>query len=88
MGGKLTAAVSQSLVAASKLPEAARVRLAEGTYPDEASLKAAIDREREYVKTLTGSGQPFGNTPAAATPALTEADRLKAQDAVINRYMR
>jgi len=88
MSNTLTAAVSQSLVAASKLPEAARVRLAEGTYPDEASLKAAIDREREYVKTLTGSGQPFGNAPAAATPALTEADRLKAQDAVINRYMR
>ena len=87
MGAMLTATVRQSLVAASKLPEAARVRLAEGNYTDEAALAAAIDREREYIKTLTGSGQPFGNAPGTA-PALTEADRLKAQDAVINRYMR
>jgi len=60
---------------ASRLPQQAQGRLAEGQYLDAEALKAAIKAERAYIKELTGSGKPFaqGDTaPADAT--MSEAD--------------
>jgi hypothetical protein len=82
---KLTAEAVKQLVEASKLPAASQVRLTEQQYGDEATLKAAIVKERDYVKVLTGSGQPFGNAAGAVDAPLSEADRIKAQDALLER---
>jgi hypothetical protein len=54
------------LLAETNLPSASKKRLAKGQYEDESALREAILAEIEYVKTLTGSGQPFGQGTSQA----------------------
>ena len=62
---------------ATNLPKASRARLAEAEYADEAALEEAVKGEIEYVKAITGSGKPFGQSggPPQKEPLTEEAQK-------------
>lgn len=77
-----------SVLAESHLPKVSVERLSKSMYSDAESLAASINAEREYIKTLTGSGQPNAARPTTKTPAATTLqERNKAQDAVNKRWL-
>jgi hypothetical protein len=69
------------LLAETNLPSASKKRLAGGQYEDESALREAVLAEIDYVKALTGSGQPFGqgSSQAQAQQKLLE-ERLSEID--------
>ena len=56
---QLAEAEVAKLLSETNLPSTARKRLVQGEYEDESALREAILAEAEYIKALTGSGQPF-----------------------------
>jgi len=76
------------LLKASSLPGAAQKRLAEAEYKGEVEVKTAITAEVEYLKTITGSGKPFGQgggQPAEET-RISEADVQKRFDEIDRQH--
>ena len=73
-----------TLLKASTLPGAAQKRLAEAEYKSEAVVRAAITAEVAYLKTITGSGKPFGQGGGLALEAqrISEDDIQKKFDAI------
>ena len=63
-GVKMDKEQIEKLLSESELPQEAQERLAGAEYEDESALRQAVLAEVEYVKTLTGSGQPFGQGPS------------------------
>jgi hypothetical protein len=49
----------KKLLSETRLPQASRDRLTGGEWADEEALKVAIAAEVEYIKAVSGSGQPF-----------------------------
>jgi hypothetical protein len=85
----LTPEAISAVLEATHLPAAAKAKLVTGTYVSEASLKAAIGQETEYVKALTGSGKPFAQGPSRgpdAGKAMTEAEYAAAMDGILGRH--
>ena len=85
----LTADAISAALEATNLPAAAKAKLTAGVYVSEASLKAAIGQETEYVKALTGSGKPFAQGPSNgpdAGKAMTEAEYATAMDGILGRH--
>jgi hypothetical protein len=85
----LTADAISAALEATNLPAAAKAKLTAGVYVSEASLKAAIGQETEYVKALTGSGKPFAQGPSRgpdAGKAMTEAEYATAMDGILGRH--
>ncbi len=78
------------LLSTSGLPKPAQDRLAEATYADEAAVQTAIQREIDYVKTLTGSGRPVGMGEAAGSASGNPVDLKevgKAKAAVNEKFL-
>ena len=78
----------EGFLKASTLPEVAQKRLAEAEYKDEAEVKTAIAAEVAYLKTITGSGKPFGQgggQPPEET-RISEADVQKRFDAIDRQH--
>lgn len=75
------------IVGETHLPDAAQKRLAAQPYANEKELRTAIEAEVEYVKTLTGSGKPWGlgGTQPADQP-ISEADYQKSLDEIDRRH--
>lgn len=85
----LTAEAISAALEATNLPAVAKARLAAAGFTDQASLKAAIGQETEYVKALTGSGKPFAQGPSRgpdAGKAMTEAEYATAMDGILGRH--
>lgn len=85
----LTAEAISAALEATNLPAPAKARLMAAGCADEASLKAAIGQETEYVKALTGSGKPFAQGPSRgpdAGKAMTEAEYAAAMDGILKRH--
>jgi hypothetical protein len=87
----LTAEATSAALEATNLPAAAKAKLMRvaGSYVTEASLKAAIGQETEYVKALTGSGKPFAQGPSSGPDirkAMTEAEYATAMDGILGRH--
>lgn len=70
------------LLSETHLPQASRDRLAKQEWESEETLKAAIVTEVAYVKTISGSGQPFqqGGNQQPVQETAHERDRRKAKD--------
>jgi len=85
---KLEEAEVAKLLSETNLPSASKKRLAEGEYEDESALREAILAEVEYVKKLTGSGQPFaqGGGTAPGEEQMSEADYDTAYDDILRRH--
>ncbi len=69
------------LLSETHLPQASRERLSKQEWENEDALKAAIVTEVEYVKTISGSGQPFqqgGNQTVAVEETASKRERRKA----------
>lgn len=66
----------RELLKTARLPPAAKAKLAEREYKNEAELKEAIDRESEYLAEIMESGKPFaqGAQPQIEQP-LVEVDK-------------
>jgi hypothetical protein len=78
----------EGFLKASTLPEAAQKRLAEAEYKDKAEVETAITAEVAYLKTITGSGKPFGQgrgKPPDET-RISEADVQKGFDAIDRQH--
>ena len=78
----------EGFLKASTLPEAAQKRLAEAEFKDKAEVEAAITAEVAYLKTITGSGKPFGQgggQPPEET-RISEADVQKRFDAIDRQH--
>jgi hypothetical protein len=72
---------------ASRLPQQAIGRLAEGQYLDTEALKTTIEAERAYIKELTGSGRPFAQGDTAPVDAtMSEADYDAEYDDIMKRH--
>ena len=84
----LAKAEVKALLEASSLPQAAQKRLAEAEYQDGVEVQAAIAAEVEYLKTITGSGKPFGQGSSQPLEAqrISEADVQKRFDAIDRRH--
>ena len=85
----LTAEAISAVLEATNLPAAAKARLTAGAYADEATLKAAIGQETEYVKALTGSGKPFAQGPSSGPDVgkrMNEAEYGTAMDGILKRH--
>lgn len=70
------------LLSETHLPQASRDRLVKGEWQDEAALKAAIVSEVEYIKSVSGSGQPFeqgGNQTVAVQETALEREQRRAR---------
>lgn len=77
----------KEILTASRLPQQAQGRLAEGQYLDAEAVKAAIEQERAYIKELTGSGKPFAQGETAPTDAqMSEADYDAAYNDILKRH--
>ena len=78
-----------SILADAKLPEKARARLAEQQYSDEGMLRTAVQSEADYIKELTGAGQPV-IVPGKAAPerkAVPLAEREAAQSKINQKWL-
>ena len=78
----------EGFLKASTLPEAAQKRLAEAEYKDKAEVEAAITAEVSYLKTITGSGKPFGQGGGQPPEEkrISEADMQKRFDAIDRQH--
>jgi hypothetical protein len=80
----------QEIINESSLPEPAKVRLAEVEYEDEEAVQAAVAKEIEYLKSVTGSGKPFGQgtseSPETEETHLGEAEYDEAYAEITTRY--
>lgn len=71
----------------SALPQAARAKLAERDYKDQAELDAAILAEVDYLKKVSGSGAPVTQpaAPAQGPKVTTLAESNKRVDSIVER---
>ena len=78
----------KEMVQATKLPDAAKARLMEAEYADEAELEGVIGAEVAYIKEVLGSGKPFsqgaadpppGHKPRTAEEAEADWNRILAE---------
>lgn len=77
-----------SILEGAKLPESAKARLSDGKYQDQDALKEAVQAEVDYIKELTGAGQPVmpqGKTQAKA--AVTLVEREATMSAVNSKWL-
>lgn len=77
-----------SILSESNLPDPAKERLTGAEYEDEGAVEAAVQREVDYLKEITGSGEPFaqGQTQPPAEKRIGEADLQKRFDAIDRRH--
>ena len=76
-------------LAESGLPEIAVKRLAGATYADKAALDAAVAAEVEYLKTVTGSGKPFGlgaGGTAVSETGMTDEQYEEKMKSILGRH--
>ena len=76
-------------LAESGLPEIATKRLAVVTYADKAALDAAVAAEVEYLKTVTGSGKPFGlgaGGTAVSETGMTDEQYEEKMKSILGRH--
>ena len=76
-------------LAESGLPEVAAKRLAIGTYADKTALDAAVAAEVEYLKTVTGSGKPFGlgaGGTAVSETGMTDEQYEEKMKSILGRH--
>ena len=66
-----------STLAHSNLPKIARERVAAGSYASETELQDAITSEIEYVKLLSGSGQPTDLGETSKTEMQVDAEQIE-----------
>ncbi|MFA5323883.1 MAG: hypothetical protein WC373_14525, partial [Smithella sp.] len=75
---------------ASRLPVISQQRLAEKSYFDLSELTTAITSETDYIKSVSGSGKPFGlsesESPTPKQVDIAEINRRK--DEVNKKYLR
>ena len=85
---KLEDAEVAKLLSETNLSSVSRKRLSEAEYEDESALREAILAEVEYVKKLTGSGQPFaqGGSTAPGEEQMSEADYDTAYADILRRH--
>lgn len=86
----LSEAQVREIVASATLPKVAADRLCESNYLDQQALLSAITRERDYIKSITGSGTPQDNvnakvSEAAKQPVAASGD-FSGVDKVNDRY--
>jgi hypothetical protein len=70
------------------LHAAIRARVTSAKYHDLTEFNAALEREIDYFKQLTGSGAPFGQGAQQSEQPLSEAEREKRKTENFNRIMR
>jgi len=72
------------LLGKTQLPKASQVRLAEGSYEDEAAVTAVVSKEVEYIKVLTASGKPFsvGESEEPTVERMSEAEFAEVLDEI------
>lgn len=70
-----------SVLRETNLPRPSQDRLAGGEYGDAAALAQAIVQETEYVKSVSGSGQPLGGGATQPTAETQTIEQRHAQDA-------
>jgi len=72
----------------SKLPKISIDRLLKGNYLSEAELLTTVQAEKDYIKSLVGSGEPkaLGET-APVVEQLSEAEILEDHNKRINRVI-
>ena len=79
----------KTMLLASRLPVQAQERLGETAYRDIEQLQAAIASEKEYIKSITGSGEPFGlsesETPTPKPVDMSEIEKRK--DAINKKHL-
>lgn len=90
----LTESVVAETLSLSRLPQVAQIRLLAERYLDQEALLEAIRHEREYIKTLSGSGQPlFNDQPkelvqeGQVSASANVAEANKAIDAANDRFL-
>ena len=78
-----------SILSEAKLPEKAKTRLAEKQYSDEGMLKAAVQKEADYIKEITGAGSPVivAGKPVTEQKTVTLAERNAAKSAVNKMWL-
>ena len=84
----LDKSVIAEALAATRLPTASVLKLAEAKYADEAGLQDAIKAEIAEVKATTGSGKPFYQGEGTAAPApeqLSEAEQTERFNEIMRR---
>ena len=85
----LAQAEVDTALAESGLPEIAVKRLAVATYADKAALDAAVTAEVEYLKTVTGSGKPFGlgaGGTAVSETGMTDEQYEEKMKSILGRH--
>ncbi len=84
----LTKEKVDEILGKTQLPKASQVRLAEGSYEDEAALETAVSKEVEYVKVLTASGEPFsvGESEPDQPERVTEEEFSESLDEIDRAY--
>lgn len=80
----------RAILTASRLPVVSQERLLKNMYRDQSELRTAIANEKDYIKTISGSGKPFGlsesETPAPKPVDFEEIARRK--DEVNQKHLR
>jgi len=81
-----SARVSEIIAKTAKLPDVSIQRLTAAEYDSEESVTAAVQAEVDYVKAITGTGQPPVLRHEKAVP-ITEADVAERKAAVNEKYL-
>lgn len=74
------------ILAETNLPESAKTYLAEGEYGDEGAVNEAVTKHIEYLKTVTGSGKPFGHEGGSTETTMDETEYEKRYAAIMEGH--
>jgi hypothetical protein len=78
----------KELVEATNLPKASKARLSEAEYADEEAVEEAVKAEVAYIKAVTGSGKPFGQSGDDPGKQGKEPISEEAKESRFNQIMR
>jgi hypothetical protein len=70
-----------SVLRETNLPKPSQERLADGKYQTDDALTEAITKEAEYVKSISGSGQPLGGGATQPATKTETAEQRQERDA-------
>lgn len=76
----------KAILAASRLPVVSQERLLQNMFRDPSELKAAIAKEMGYIKSVSGSGRPFGLSESdAPTPKPVDFAEINRRKDEVNQ---